>query len=338
MAKPRNSSDQARALLDGFDEPALLVRDARILVANQAAARLFGDSLEGKDVRLAIRNPAAIELLLAPPEARTVIELAGIGAPDRSWILTCVPQGDGSLLVRLDDRSETQAAEQMRTDFVANASHELRTPLATLLGYAETLAQGRDIEPPTRERFLGVIHDEAKRMARLVEDLISLSRIASERFVPPRERVDIAKLLEQAKRECRYGGEDRAADIALDVPSGLPAVSGESNQLVLMLDNLLTNALRYGRPGSPVRLSARQEGEIVQLLIADEGEGIEAEHIPRLTQRFYRVDPSRSRALGGTGLGLAIVKHIVERHRGNLSIESRVGEGTTVRVDLPVAA
>jgi two-component system phosphate regulon sensor histidine kinase PhoR len=329
----------ARELIEALAEPALIVSGGVIETSNAAARTVLGTGIEGQDVRLAIRHPAAIERLFATkPSSPEEVELPGLGEAERRWMMSVAPLGDGALFVRLTDRSEAYAAERMRVDFVANASHELRTPLATLLGYAETLReQGAELDEPTRGRFTAIVHDEARRMQRLVEDLVSLSRIEAERFSLPRDPLALAPLVEEIGTNCRHVAAERGFEIRVDAEPGLPSVAGDRAQLLQLVDNLVGNAIRYGRPGTAILIALRREGEMVRLTVADEGEGIAAEHIPRLTERFYRVDPSRSRALGGTGLGLSIVKHIVERHRGRLTIDSEVGRGTTVSVLLPQA-
>ena len=320
-------------------EPAFTVKNGSVVVANAAARAVLGARIEGQDVRLAIRHPAAVEHLLAPGASRVdEAELVGIGEAERRWTMSTAALGDGSILVRLRDKSEAHAAEQMRVDFVANASHELRTPLATVVGYAETLReQGGDIDPDTRARFTAIVHDEARRMQRLVEDLISLSRIEAERFSTPREALPLAELLDEVIESCRSAAVERGCNLNVEVEQGLPPILGDPIQILQLIENLISNALRYGRPGTPVSVRLSSEGQMVRLSVADRGEGIAAEHIPRLTERFYRVDPSRSRALGGTGLGMAIVKHIVERHRGRLLIDSVLGKGSTFHVLLPAA-
>jgi two-component system phosphate regulon sensor histidine kinase PhoR len=174
-------------------------------------------------------------------------------------------------------------------------------------------------------------------MQRVVEDLISLSRIEAEKFTAPTEAIALEPLIDQALESERRTADERGTTLVRHVTPDLPKVAGDRGQIVQLLDNLLSNALRYGEPGTPVTVAARAEGPMVHLSIADEGEGIAPEHVARVTERFYRVDTSRSRSLGGTGLGLSIVKHIVERHRGRLSIDSELGKGTTVHVLLPVA-
>ena len=327
------------SILEALREPALLIASGLISEANLAARRLLGDEIKGTDVQTAIPHPAAVERLLGPAAGGPdEIELSGLGESRRRWLMRVALLDNGSLFVRFIDRSEAHAAEQMRVDFVANASHELRTPLATLVGYAETLReQAEEIDPSTRDRFTAIVHEEARRMQQLVEDLISLSRIEAERFSRPRDALDLASLVEEARATALGVAADRGNEILVEAVSDLPLVVGDRSELLQLLDNLISNALRYGRPGIPVRITLARERDMVRLVVADEGEGIAAKHIPRVTERFYRVDASRSRSMGGTGLGLSIVKHIVERHRGRLAIESKVGVGTSVHVLLPVA-
>ena len=327
------------ALLEGLAEPALVVGGGRVLVANRPARALLGDDLEGASVARAIAHPAALQLLERRPGGSfEEIELSGLGDSRRHWLMRVGELADAQRLIRFVDRSEARAAEQMRVDFVANASHELRTPLATLVGYTETLRErAAEIDPETRERFLSIVHDEALRMQRVVEDLISLSRIEAERFVVPTEAVSLEPVIDQALAAMQRVADERGSPLQRRVAPGLPPVAADRGQLAQLLDNLLTNALRYGDPGTPVVVSAGHEEGMVRLSVADRGEGIPPEHIARVTERFYRVDTSRSRSIGGTGLGLSIVKHIVERHRGRLTIDSRQGHGTTVHVSLPIA-
>jgi two-component system phosphate regulon sensor histidine kinase PhoR len=317
-------------LLNSLADPMLLVRDRRVLIANRAAKALLGDHIEGSDVRLAIRHPAAAERLGGPDPDVEATELIGLGDPGRQWEMAVSPLPDGSRMVRLRDQSQALAAEQMRVNFVANASHELRTPLAALIGFVETLedeAAGGDAA--TRKRFLGIMSREARRMRDLIDDLMSLSRIEADRYVLPDETVALEALVAEVR--ARH-------DVEVDNRAPGATVRGDRGELAQMLSNLVVNALKYGREGSPVRVRIEPvDGDLVRLSVADEGEGIAAEHIPRLTERFYRVDAGRSRQVGGTGLGLAIVKHIVLRHRGRLDIASEPGVGTTVSVCLPLA-
>ena len=339
VEKPASDLPDAAALLGSLDEPLLLVRGGRVVLANHAARNVLGSHVEGVDARLAIRHPAAAPCLLEQ-ELTTRCELTGLGDRERRWVMTASPVPGGGRLIHLSDRSEKHASEQMRTDFVANASHELRTPLATLLGFLETLQDEEAAgDRNTRSRFLRIMFDEARRMHRLVDDLISLSRIEAERFTLPRTPVDLLDVVEEVRRSCASLIEARQSAVEVACTGLRPIVAGDRSQLVQLFHNLVVNALKYGRGGAPVLI--RFDSSASDMLVAsviDQGEGIAAEHLPRLTERFYRVDPSRSRSLGGTGLGLAIVKHIVGRHRGRLDIKSEVGKGTAVHVHLPRAA
>src|SRR6185437_12118573 len=327
------------ALLEGLSEAALIAAEWRVVGANSAARALLGEDIEGAPLDVVISHPAALEALerYGIEEAEEV-ELTGLDGSRRSWLMQAAQLADGTCLVRFVDRSESRAAEQMRVDFVANASHELRTPLATLIGYAETLRERADeIDPETRERFLAVVHDEARRMQRVVEDLISLSRIEAEKFTAPTDAVALDPLIDHTLESARRIADERGSALVRDVGPDLPFVAADASQIMQLLDNLVMNALRYGEPGTPVSIAACAEGSMVHLTVSDQGEGIAPEHVQRVTERFYRVDNSRSRSLGGTGLGLSIVKHIVERHRGRLNIESQIGKGTSVHVLLPAA-
>lgn len=329
----------APALLEGLAEPALILAHGRVAAANGAARSLLGDGIEHAMIDRVISHPAALEALERPgSDGADGTELTGLGRSRRHWTMRSARLADGTTLVRFTDRSEVAAAEQMRVDFVANASHELRTPLSTLIGYTETLREQADeIDPATREKFLSVVHDEARRMQRVVEDLISLSRIEAEKFTAPTEAIALEPLIDHSLDSARRMAEERGSTLVRDVAPDLPPIAADRGQILQLLDNLITNALRYGEAGTPVTVSAYAEGPMVHLSVSDEGEGIAPEHIARVTERFYRVDTSRSRALGGTGLGLSIVKHIVQRHRGRLNIDSDLGKGTRVHVLLPIA-
>ena len=334
VPRERVEPDDSANLLAAFEDPLMVVRERRVAIANQAARDLLGAHIEGSDVRLAIRHPAAAEALAAAAPAR--IELVGLGELGRPWEMTVAPLPDCSRLVRLADQSQQRAAEQMRVDFVANASHELRTPLATLIGFIETLQDEAAVDPMTRQRFVGIMAGEALRMRDLLDDLMSLSRIEAERFALPRDTVDLKPLVEELRAALKPFAAGRM--IRVERGAGEFLVAGDRGQLAQMLTNLVVNALKYGRAGTQVRIRLADAGpDLVSLAVVDKGEGIAADHIPRLTERFYRVDPGRSRQVGGTGLGLAIVKHIVLRHRGRLDIRSRLGEGTRVEVTLPRA-
>ena len=327
----------ALAILEAIEEPALIVDRGLVAAANDAARQLLGGQMVGRDLRFAIRHPRALETIIAGGEDN--LDVIGIGAADRPWNLSVRPLANGSVLVRLSDRSALRSAERMRTDFVANASHELRTPLATIIGYAETLAEDGPVDEAMRGRFGSTIEAEARRMLRIVEDLMSLSRIEADRFRPPDEQVDLGEVARIAIENAAPLLDRRKCRIEADIEQSLPPVAGDFGQLLQLADNLIGNAIRYGCNDKACAVEVRVRGHESRILfvVSDQGDGIAADHLPRLTERFYRVDSARSRESGGTGLGLAIVKHIVERHRGALDIRSEPGRGTEVSVSLPAA-
>ena len=328
--------DSATAILDAIDEPALIVRRGLVEAANHAALSLLGRQMVGRDLRFAIRHPLALNTILDGRIAD--IELVGVGSADRPWHMSVRPLPGGAL-VRLSDRSALRAAERMRTDFVANASHELRTPLATIIGYAETLIDDGPVDREMRNKFGATIQSEARRMLRIVEDLMSLSRIEADRYRAPDEQIDLGEVARIAAEHAATLAERRGCRLEASIEPDLPLVMGDFGQLLQLADNLLGNAIRYGctEQGCIAKISVTAETQRVILTVSDEGDGIAAEHLPRLTERFYRADSARSRESGGTGLGLAIVKHIVERHRGTLEIQSEPGNGTQVTVSLHAA-
>ena len=336
------SHPQLQAFIDASTDAILMVENARVTAANVVALRLLGANIVGQNVRMAFRHAGAIERLSDPDAQHSghPIKLTGIGQKNQLWEMRIQMMGPGQKIVHLADRSGTQAAEKMRVDFVANASHELLTPLAAIKGFIETLddpAAGED--RATRSRFLGIMATETDRMQALVRDLMSLSRIEAEKYDPPQTPVDFSQIVMETVDQLRNSQKDRGADIAVDIMADLPAVIGDAGQLRQLANNILNNAMKYGKDGTPVLVSliSSRSGAMLNFAVADEGDGIAPEHLPRLTERFYRVDPGRSRLVGGTGLGLSLVKHIVDRHRGHLEIRSTVGKGTTVSILLPVA-
>jgi two-component system phosphate regulon sensor histidine kinase PhoR len=268
------------------------------------------------------------------PEATTV---RGLARRHDIWRVSRQPMADGMAVIELINRTAEADISRAHTDFVANASHELRTPLASIIGYAETLAEdGGGKDAATRDKFLGTILRESRRLKGLVDDLMSLSRIEAEKHDQPSERIDLAPLVERAARDA--AGAERLDRLDLDLAPDL-IVRGDGQQLEQLVRNLVDNALKYGAENGRVSVALeRGQADNARLTVADEGEGIPPEHLPHLTRRFYRTDPGRSRASGGTGLGLAIVKHIVERHRGRLDIASGAGKGTSVVVRIPLSA
>jgi two-component system, OmpR family, phosphate regulon sensor histidine kinase PhoR len=331
LLKP--GDDVEASVINAITEPVLLVTDNRVSIANRAALALLGGHIVGEDIRLAIRHPAASARFAAHASDGNV-ELLGVGGRDQRLELTITTIAPGKRIVHLIDRTARHAVERARTDFVANASHELRTPLAAILGFIETLADDKaGGDSAVRARFLDVMMKEARRMQRLIDDLISLSRIEAEKHVLPDEIVSLPALVREVTGELGL----MPAEMILEIDPTNSIVAGDRAQLSQLVHNLVGNAIKYGRPGTPLRIGVKSDGALIRLSVTDEGDGIAPEHIPRLTERFYRVDAGRSRTVGGTGLGLAIVKHITERHRGRLDISSKIGVGTTASVVFPVA-
>jgi len=346
------------AVLDSLPDPLLMLdQRLRILRANAAAKELLADDPQGRELSSVLRVPAlldAAQSALRPGTGtRATFELAG--PVRRSFVarverLAAAAGGEVSLIIVFHDVTLEKRAEQMRADFVANASHELRTPLATLLGFIETLLGPASQDAPARSRFLAIMQQQASRMSRLVDDLLSLSHIELREHTAPTEPLDVVKLLRGVIDALQPLAKAREVTIELDSrPDELPRVLADGDELAQVFQNLIDNALKYGRrrtsvrvrvhalERAPVALARVPPQGLVAVAVEDEGEGIAKEQIPRLTERFYRVDAARSRELGGTGLGLAIVKHIVSRHRGAIQIESELGRGSVFTVFLPAA-
>ena len=238
----------------------------------------------------------------------------------------------------LHDTTALRRAERMRADFVANASHELKTPMAGIAGFIETLRGPARDDAVARERFLGIMAEQAERMRRLVDDLLMLSRIEQHEHARPDASIDLERVLRGVLDLLQLKASSRKVMLDLGIDDDLPAAVGDYDELTIVFQNLIDNAIKYAKPATTVRIAARPVGkDRVAVSVSDEGDGIPAAHLPRLTERFYRVDAARSRQLGGTGLGLAIVKHVVNRHRGRLDIQSTPGKGSTFTVVLPSA-
>lgn len=339
---PITAHHQFQPFLDASTDPTLVIDAARVAAANKAALQLLGPNIVGQNVRLAFRHAGAIERLSDPQAHHSgqPLRLTGIGRQDQLWDMRIQSIDAGQKLVHLADRSATQAAEKMRVDFVANASHELLTPLAAIKGFIETLGDAdAGGNKKTRERFLGIMASETDRMQALIRDLMSLSRIEAEKYAPPQEPVDFAAIVTELMSQLKHADSERGADLVLDVSSAARPVVGDTGQLRQLASNIIANAMKYGKAGTPVQVSIGTSASEAMLAftVSDKGDGIAPEHLPRLTERFYRVDSGRSRSVGGTGLGLSLVKHIVDRHRGHLEIRSIVGEGTTIAILLPLA-
>ncbi len=344
-------SDFPQALLAAIPLPTLFVsHDDRVGAMNDRAQALLGAGGVGRHYITVLRQPAlldCVEEALRLRQQRRIRYLTTDMGREAAYDVTASPveglYGSG-VLVCFEDVTEREQAGQIRRDFVANVSHELKTPLTALLGFIETLRGPARDDPAARARFLEIMAREAERMNRLVSDLLSLSRVESEERVRPAARIDAVALVNSCVHTLRPMA--RAAGVKLSV-TGHEApvmVAGDADQLTQVFTNLIENAIKYGGSGGVVTVkiscTARElafRGPGLTISVTDRGEGFDPVHIPRLTERFYRVDNHRSREVGGTGLGLAIVKHIVNRHRGRFRIESQPGQGSRFSVMLPVA-
>ncbi|MGV8986230.1 MAG: sensor histidine kinase [Cypionkella sp.] len=334
--------DVMAAFLGGLPLPALILGpDDRIQAANAAALTLLGNGVIGRHNTFVLRQPEVLAAISAAIATRQMTEARHVvPGPSHEVIhrFTAAPIGD-RILCTFQDLSDREQMDAMRRDFVANVSHELRTPLTAVLGFIETLRGAARDDAVARDRFLIIMQTEAERMVRLVRDLLHLSKVEAQERQRPTDRHDIARLVLSAVHALRPLAE--AASVRLDL-SGLDhpmEIFADPDQITQVATNLVENAIKYGGPNKVVRVALSREdsprGPKIRLAVTDQGEGIEPFHLPRLAERFYRIDGHRSREKGGTGLGLAIVKHIAHRHRGRLVIESAPGKGSTFAIVLP---
>lgn len=331
--QPSFSEASIGELIEHSATPQLMTDRNRVLIANEAARKVLGNHIVDQDVRVAFRHPEAIALLQMEKAGTATIH--GLARRKDIWQMNRQMMDERFAIIELINQTAEAVVSRAHTDFVANASHELRTPLSSIIGYVETLMDDADALPAeTQKRFLGTILSEATRLQSLVSDLMSLSRVEAEKHDEPDQQVALKHLIETSARDA--AGVERIDRIQFDCPEEV-TIQGDERQLEQLVRNLVDNALKYGAREKPVTISLETpEINRVRIMVKDCGDGIAPEHLPHLTRRFYRTDPGRSRASGGTGLGLAIVKHIVERHRGALDITSKIGDGTTVEVRLPI--
>jgi two-component system phosphate regulon sensor histidine kinase PhoR len=344
--RPRPGQAGKDELIARFPDPVVLL-DARAVVvaANAAAHRLMPGLAPRQPLAFALRAPEVLDSIadvLATGEPADVA-FGGRGPTEpvyevRLRRLETLARADPSIALFFRDLTAERRLETMRVDFVANVSHELRTPLASVIGFIDTLQGPAKNDPAARERFLGVMRVQAERMARLIADLLHLSRVELHAHVAPTESLNLSSVVTETAAIMTSLARERAVELALDLPEEPVLILGDRDEMIRVVENLVENAIKYG--GGRVEVGLRRpSGEAnaarVELIVRDNGPGIAPEHIPRLTERFYRVESDGNRSQGGTGLGLAIVKHIVGRHRGRLAIESALGAGVLVRVTLP---
>ncbi|HEU5016498.1 MAG TPA: ATP-binding protein [Pseudolabrys sp.] len=355
-ADPPGALDAAQtrliqALIKESPAPAIVLdRDGRVIASNEGATAIAPALRQGESALASLRMPELVNAIRQAmqrdePQRAEFVERV----PRDRWLEAFVrPVRLGTsekpelLLVAFNDLTPLRRVEEMRVDFVANASHELRTPLAALLGFIETLQGSAKDDPAARDKFLAVMQAQAARMARLIDDLLSLSRIELNTHIRPSTQLDLAPIVRHVVDGLQTLARDRGVEVNVTLPDEPLAVLGDRDELIRALENLVENALKYGASGGRVDVTlARGEGaggaSEAQLTVRDYGPGIAPDHLPRLTERFYRVDVTESRAQGGTGLGLALVKHILSRHGGRLSIESTFGQGASFGMHLPLA-
>ncbi len=329
----------ATAFLEALPDGALvLTGGGTITAANAMAEDMLQLRLAGLSAFNVIRLPAFAEAVekCVRDGSRQTVELDIHSRPPRLLEAHVARLGEeGAIMVVLRDLTREQQIERMRSDFVANASHEMRTPLTAILGTIETLQGPARDDPKARDRFFGTMLTQARRMKRLVDDLLTLSRIELNEHVRPGARVDLADVARQARSNLLGLAKEVAVELSVNSSEGA-LVAGDSDELLQVAQNLIENALKYGNGGGKVEITCEKKAGFAVLSVRDWGKGIAPIHLPRLTERFYRVSTQESRARGGTGLGLAIVKHIVSRHRGTLAIDSREGEGSTFSVSIPL--
>lgn len=347
MSRP---SDQIQSVINALPLPVMAVdRTSRVLAANQALRDLFGNDGMGRPFVTFLREPRVVSALetslaqteTAPRTLRVALSVKGRDLPCSVTLTPFLLSDLSGVMITFLDQSATEDAEAMQRGFVANVSHELRTPLTALMGFIETLRGPARHDSEARDRFLSIMTREANRMNRLVDDLLSLSKLEAEQRQKPTDYINISNILQHSATI--FSEQAKALDmhVALDAPERA-MIEGDSDQITQVLGNLIENALKYGKSGGFIGLRLYEvphepmlRGPAWAVEVSDRGEGIDNIHLPRLTERFYRIDRHRSRAEGGTGLGLAIVKHIVQRHRGRLRIESTKGEGSRFTVLFP---
>ena len=345
------------AVLAALPEPALLLDSgSRVLEFNTRAAEIFPQLRAGMQISAVSRNPDLLEGIGLTRRGgdQITVDLNERVPLERNLQATLSKLRDGGpgsnpadLLITIRDLTEASRIERTRADFVANASHELRTPLASIIGFIETLQGAARNDAEARDKFLSVMAVQSQRMKRLVDDLMRLTRVEMHAHVMPRDEVDLNDVVDHVRETLEPLAQQEQVSLSASCLKRPALVLGDRDELVQVLQNLVHNAIRYGRKGGSVRVeveeaplvaaTSRGSGGYLRVLVVDDGPGIAPQHLPRLTERFYRVDVAASRKKEGTGLGLAIVKHVVNRHRGELAIKSELGKGSSFAVILPEA-
>jgi two-component system phosphate regulon sensor histidine kinase PhoR len=347
-AAPPAGNALIERVLAGLPDPVIaLDRDGTVIAFNHGASDIAPALRRGEPVSVSLRTPEVVEAIRRAATTGTAQRVEFFErVPANRWYQAFVTPVKGAaaetdsgiMLMTFHDLTPLRRVEEMRADFVANASHELRTPLAAVLGFIETLQGSARDDPEARTRFLAIMQAQATRMARLIDDLLSLSRIELNAHLRPNTEADLVAVVRQVVDGLQMLALERSVEVKVAAPAGPLIVLGDRDELMRVFENLIENALKYGASGKRVEvtLSTDQRGREARVAVRDYGPGIAAEHLPRLTERFYRVDVVDSRAQGGTGLGLALVKHILNRHGGRLSIDSALGRGAIFTAHLPL--
>lgn len=339
--KPVDTLKITGAALAAIDMPVIVLgSDGTILETNPAAQKAFGDLMRGQHLSARLRSPGILDMVRDTMQTGqpNQIEHSERLPSERVYVARIKPipamEGEQRLFaLSFRDISDLRSMDRMRSDFVANASHELRTPLASLRGFIETLLGPAKADTAAHERFLGIMLDQATRMSRLVDDLLSLSRLELKSHIAPDQQVDLVPLIGHVRDSLSPLADDLGVDIIMHLPQEKVEVTGDRDELIQVIENLIENACKYGQEGKTVDVHlGRDETGTVEFSVVDRGPGIPAEHVPRITERFYRVSVADSRSKKGTGLGLAIVKHILTRHRARLVVKSELGKGTAFTV------
>jgi two-component system phosphate regulon sensor histidine kinase PhoR len=329
-------------------DPAMILhRTKGITTYNDAARSVFERLSQGQALEYLNRDPefiAAVTGVFETGEKQTA-RLISPSRRGQRLLATVTPLGGGddqsvsAVLITVHDESEQHRLLAMRTDFIANASHELRTPLASVRGFIETLQGPARNDEAARQRFLAIMAEQAERMTRLIDDLLLLSRVEEKANLKPTGEVDLDALIKDVVRAIAPAAAERNISISVAAPTPQLLAKGDRDELFQVFHNLIENAVKYGRDDGSVKIEMTgvSAGRRIAVTVSDDGPGIAPEHLPRLTERFYRVSAEHSRRIGGTGLGLAIAKHILNRHDGEMSVDSVIGSGTTFRVTLPAA-
>ncbi len=343
-------------LVDTLPDILILISDEKLIVrTNRAARAIFGQNLASRHLQDILPNQSLLDAVSAVVEDLKGREVEfRIEEPVLRDFLAVIERfpipsaGGMSIVITINDITELKSVEQMRADFVANASHEIRTPLTTIVGLIETLLGPAKDDIAIHETFLKLMGEQAERMQQLINDLLSLSKIEMNSHSVPMDRVDLEKVIRASSNQLEHAAAKKNVSIKLDIHPNLPMAKGDANELMQVVHNLVSNAIKYGNADTDVSVEARVTSElprdqnmrnltrVIRVSVRDRGEGIAKEHLSRLTERFYRVDSARTRTIGGTGLGLAIVKGIINRHRGAINIESTVGKGSVFSFYVPI--